>query len=446
MNCEQCKELLVAYVEDLLEEPQKQAIKSHLNTCPPCRAELTQLIALRDRLAANGKALDQTDLEGKVLNRILREQSSKLREVSKSNKQIQLWRIIMKNRITKLAAAAVIIVVILIGINMLKGTPAWAIEQTIQALENVRTMVVSGTTIYNGSEYQPFKCWIKLNDKNGILLMRVESPREIVVVQGDKVYYRRPGSNRVKIFEGHTVRNLKFWYKIMKLSPWLTGKILQTLKPLADDWQENFGKNEKTGQDCVFVKCSFKQLSSSFWFVFDIKSKLIVEGKHWSNPNYEEPVNLHADSFVYNEDIPDETFNFEIPDGAKVIYQKYVEQKDELMQKGWELFEDGQYTNALKIYQEADNLFMVGICYDNMGEHEKAIESFKEIINQEEDFQGSLSSTYFYLGNSYMQIGQKEKAIEAFENCLHSGKGFRDTEGFPMKNAREYIEKLKNQK
>lgn len=275
--------------------------------------------------------------------------------------------------------------------------------------------------------------------------MRFESSQEIVVVQGDKAYCQRPGSKRVKIIEGHSIHNLKFWYKIMELSPWLTGKILQTLKPLADDWQENFEKNKKTGQDCVFVKCSFKQLSASFWFVFDVKSKLIVEGKHWSNTNYEEPVNLHADGFVYNEDIPDEIFNFEIPDGAEVVYQKYVEQKDELMEKAWKLFEDKQYTNALKIYQEADSLFMVGICHGNMGEHEKAIESFKEIIDQEEDFQGDLSSTYFYLGNSYRQIGQKEKAIDAFENCLHSGKGFRDTEGFPMKNAREYIEKLKNQ-
>ncbi len=361
-------------------------------------------------------------------------------------RQQNIWRIIMKNKVTKIAAAAAVIIAVVLSITFLDKavTPAWAIEQTVQALKNIQTIIISGITVYNGSEHLQFKCWIKVNDENGNLLMRFESPREIVVVQGDKVYYRSPGSNRVKIFEGHTVHNLKFWYKIMELSPWLTGKILQTLKPLADDWQVNFGKNEKTGRDCAFVKCSFKQLSASFWFAFDIKSKLIVEGKHWSNPNYEEPVNLHADSFVYNENIQDKTFNFEIPDGAKVVYQKYVEQRDELMQKGWELFENSQYANALKTYQEADSLFMVGICYDNMGEHEKAIESFKKEINQEEDFQGSLSSTYFYLGNSYMQIGQKEKAIEAFENCLQSGKGFRDTEGFPMKNARECIEKLKN--
>ena len=122
MNCEKCKEFLVAYAEDLLAESQKQAIESHLKSCPPCRAELTQLIVLRDRLAANGKALAESDLENKVLNRILQEQSSKLRKVSKSNKQIQLWRTIMKSRITKLAAAAVVIIGVLVAVSHFAGS------------------------------------------------------------------------------------------------------------------------------------------------------------------------------------------------------------------------------------------------------------------------------------------------------------------------------------
>jgi tetratricopeptide (TPR) repeat protein len=80
----------------------------------------------------------------------------------------------------------------------------------------------------------------------------------------------------------------------------------------------------------------------------------------------------------------------------------------------------------------------------NIGEYEKAIQSFEEETGRQDD-PGSLSATYFYLGSAYMEIGQKDKAIQAFENCLTSGRGFLDTEGFPMKNARKCIEKLKNQ-
>jgi outer membrane lipoprotein-sorting protein len=260
--------------------------------------------------------------------------------------QPNVWGIIMKSKTMKLAAAAVIIIGVLIAMNMLRATP------------------ISGTTVYYDSnnipEYKPFECWIKLNDKKGDLLMRFESPREIGVVQGDKVYRHRPSSNKVTILEGQTIHNLKFWYKVMELSPWLSGEMLHTLKPLADDWQQEYGKYEKTGRDCVFVNCSYKQLSASFSFVFDVESKLIVEAKHWSDPNRKDPVNLYADNFVYNEEIPDETFNFKIPDGAKVIYQKDIERRQELMKKGWELFEAGQYADALRIYQEADSLFMTG--------------------------------------------------------------------------------------
>ena len=87
MNCEQCKELLVAYVEGILAESQKQQIESHLQDCPPCRAEAAELTALHGRLTTNGEALAQTDLEDKVLNRIVRQQSLKLKKATKFNNQ-----------------------------------------------------------------------------------------------------------------------------------------------------------------------------------------------------------------------------------------------------------------------------------------------------------------------------------------------------------------------
>ncbi len=38
---------------------------------------------------------------------------------------------------------------------------------------------------------------------------------------------------------------------------------------------------------------------------------------------------------------------------------------------------------------------------------------------------------------------QPEKDIEAFETCLNVGEGKYDPDKFPLKNAREAIEKLK---
>jgi len=124
MNCSECKELLVGYIEELLTEFERQAVESHLELCPPCRAELTQLTGLHNRLTANGKALAQSDLENKVLSQIVREQSLKLGKVNKPANQFQLWRKIMKSRVIKLAAAAVIIIGVLVGIHYFGVLPA----------------------------------------------------------------------------------------------------------------------------------------------------------------------------------------------------------------------------------------------------------------------------------------------------------------------------------
>jgi len=56
-----------------------------------------------------------------------------------------------------------------------------------------------------------------------------------------------------------------------------------------------------------------------------------------------------------------------------------------------------------------------------------------------------LETTYYYLGCAYMDLGQKEKAIGAFENCLRIGEGVRDPDKFPLKNARNAIDKIKGE-
>ncbi len=78
MNCAECKEILVAYLEGLLAEDQKQAVTEHLKDCRTCQAEVKQLTNLRDRLVSNGRTVAQSDLENNVMNRIVREQNVRL--------------------------------------------------------------------------------------------------------------------------------------------------------------------------------------------------------------------------------------------------------------------------------------------------------------------------------------------------------------------------------
>ena len=141
MNCAESKELLVAYIEGLLDESQKQTVAEHLKDCPSCQAELKELTGHHDRLVKNGKALTQSDLENHVMNQVIREQNVRLKAAGKAAVGLKLRRIIMKSSITKMAAAAVIAIAVLIGIQQFgSGTVTFA--DVVKPLFNARTLIL----------------------------------------------------------------------------------------------------------------------------------------------------------------------------------------------------------------------------------------------------------------------------------------------------------------
>ncbi|MHC4460314.1 MAG: anti-sigma factor family protein [Planctomycetota bacterium] len=144
MNCAECKEILVAYVEGLLEESQKQAVEEHLKDCSACQAETNELTQLHDRLVANGKVLAQGDLEDDVMNQIVRGQNVRLKAAGKAGAGLKLRRIIMKSPITKIAAAAVIIIAVLVGISQLIGpinVTTVTFADVVEPILNARTVI-----------------------------------------------------------------------------------------------------------------------------------------------------------------------------------------------------------------------------------------------------------------------------------------------------------------
>jgi len=139
MNCAECKELLVAYVEGLLDESQEKTVSEHVKDCQGCRAEASELKALQGRLVKNGKALSESRLEDKVLNRIIQEQNVRLKTARKAGEGLKLRRKIMKSPLIKMAAAAVILIAVLIGINPFGGTVTFA--DVIKPILKARTVV-----------------------------------------------------------------------------------------------------------------------------------------------------------------------------------------------------------------------------------------------------------------------------------------------------------------
>lgn len=110
--------------------------------------------------------LDHRDKLEQELLRILAKQTTRRKEIC---------RIIMKSPITKLAAAAVIVVAVLIGISTFNGTTTWA--RVIKALGEVENIYMVNTmTMPDGTQFQ-YKWWFRKPE-----FFREESRSGIVIV------------------------------------------------------------------------------------------------------------------------------------------------------------------------------------------------------------------------------------------------------------------------
>jgi outer membrane lipoprotein-sorting protein len=150
MNCAECKELLVAYLEGLLAGAEKQAVEEHLHACETCRTELQELQNLQQRLARNGSASAGTNLEDEVMNRIIREQSARLKAARPAGVGLRFRRLIMKSTMAKLAVAAVVVLAVVAALSLWTGTKGVVLADVLAKVEQVQAFMYKMTMHMTG--------------------------------------------------------------------------------------------------------------------------------------------------------------------------------------------------------------------------------------------------------------------------------------------------------
>jgi hypothetical protein len=258
-------------------------------------------------------------LHKKILDDALKAQQQS-KQINSVTTGPNIGRIIMKSPITKLAAAAVIFAVVAITFIALNfsAKPAWAIEQTIEALKHIKAAYISGYANYRGSGRTPFELWVRPNSKDSSAsgdFKLVEGDKHIAVSSEEKnltyVYSRYPSGDVVYITEGLNRSS----------TPCPTSGMFEQFKELAQNWKEEYRKDEITGRDSVFVTFDGIPVNdANHWlFEFDVETKLPVRGSIWWDKNYQGQPHFEFDKIIFDKEIPDDTFNFEIPQGAQVI-------------------------------------------------------------------------------------------------------------------------------
>jgi len=104
-------------------------------------AEKIKRLFAKSGLTVNSKVDDR--IIGNALTAL--DKSEKMKSLSA---EPNIWRIIMKNRMTKLAAAAIIIIVVIIGIDQFGGDRSTALAQVLEQIEKAMTITWK-ITFYN---------------------------------------------------------------------------------------------------------------------------------------------------------------------------------------------------------------------------------------------------------------------------------------------------------
>lgn len=199
MNCAECKDLLVEYLEELLDEAQKRIVEEHVKDCETCRTELEGLATLQQRLLGNGKAVAQRDLENEVMTRIFREQNARLKSAAQAGAGLRIRRLIMTSPMVKLAAAAIVVLAAVFGVSLLEksSTPAYGMTEALDLIEKARTLHIQGWRI-QGAERQPFEEWYDLEGgRYRLEYPGLDAERDFEVCDGQYIMRARRGRQPV---------------------------------------------------------------------------------------------------------------------------------------------------------------------------------------------------------------------------------------------------------
>ena len=221
-----------------------------------------------------------------------------------------IWRTIMKNPIIKLSTAAVIIVGIALTIVFMEKTvtPAYSVEQTLQAMQDLRTMYMVCKD-WSGNE---FEMWIKLNPDTGIpeyIRSYWPESKELNISRPDTSYQYHERANQVHINSGKLYR--------MDLAP---AKAFEQLLQTSQEGPDSiviFHEYDQQSEKSLIVIIT-RGDGQSYKFYIDPETKLPVRIKGLED-NTLGAVIRDAEQIEFNVDLPEGIFDFEIPQGASII-------------------------------------------------------------------------------------------------------------------------------
>ncbi len=185
MNCAECRETLVAYLEGALSTEESQVCQAHLETCPACRAERDALARLQVRLTARGQAAADVSLIGPVMQRIRAIQSQTERKTIMSRLFVR-WGFGLSA-----AAAAAVVLVLFLSSPRASATAAEVMARGAKAVARLTSIHLRGqlrtapqdnfSAIMPEQDFVTVELWKQFTPQ---LKWRVDKPGRVATMDG----------------------------------------------------------------------------------------------------------------------------------------------------------------------------------------------------------------------------------------------------------------------
>lgn len=223
-------------------------------------------------------------------------------EKHKPAEPVQIWRIIMKSRMFKLAAAAVIVITGLVCIKFIGGTSAYA--QVAAELRNARTVVFTLITQTNQGNGETVKTDIAYKDPGHLRTTTVDGYVAVVDFTSGKMI------SIVPTLQIYTLAEIKNLANIDAKGPFDSIEAMKNLPAKAD---ENLGTKEIDGIVCDGYRVTQGDLTTTVWLVTDTGDLVQVEQKYTSAPGMDRIIkNIKSDVVL-----DDSLFSLTPPAGYK---------------------------------------------------------------------------------------------------------------------------------
>ncbi len=328
-------------------------------------------------------------------------------------------RTIMKSPITKLAAAAVIVAAVALSITVVDKvtSPAYALEQTVEALKNVRFLHVvardeTGQVIDER--------WIEIGMDGRQVRYRQQNPPALV----EEV----PGAPSMVIEDAESVAV----YRQDKQGVILYGKDnqYQWIGPLGEFFENLRQKGKILKENDTYQG----RPAHKVWWP-------AASAECYVDPQTKLPLTIGTAALSYEEP-PAGTFDIVIPDGYAVLDKRpgavatavpdWLQQEDkaqmnkeEAFGQGTGAFIRGDYAEAAKQLEQAIGYdtwawFWLGKSYYELGQYELAIKNFDVIFDTFKKMGGgdTIPFCQYARGLAYAQLGKLDQATADLQACL----------------------------